>query len=184
MCTRLAAIWWGVCRAGKCCHLSRQPTDDLKLFLYMCLRSPEPPHPTSHTLTPLQPTAHLASVRNTFNVSLYILSTQHSLRFRRLVRPRTGLHEPAANCSARHVCLPGCYSTALACEIQSKTFVLGGAHTTCISVTQIAIGFFSSPSSSVLHHSFWKSNFVCLQLSVTRVGKERLNQGGDWSTCS
>lgn len=50
--------------------------------------SPKLLHHT-YTLSPLQPTAHLASMEYPLNISLYILSTHHSSRFPLPVRQPT-----------------------------------------------------------------------------------------------
>lgn len=79
--TRLLAICWGVCWACKCCHLRRQATDDWRFFVFMCTVSGVPSLRSTHTFTPLQPTAHLASMEYPLNISLCSLSTIHSSRF-------------------------------------------------------------------------------------------------------
>lgn len=73
------AVCYGVCWAGKCCHLSRQATDEWIFFLYLRAWSQDPPSLCiTHTFTPLQPTAHLASMEYPLNISLCSLSTHHS----------------------------------------------------------------------------------------------------------
>lgn len=59
----------------------RQMTEDF--FVSMCMVSGVPSLRITHlrTLTPLQPTAHLASMEYPPNISLYSLSTHHSSRF-------------------------------------------------------------------------------------------------------
>lgn len=57
----------------------RQMTEDF--FVSVCMVSGAPSLYITQTFTPLQPTAHLASMEYPLNISLYSLSTHHSSRF-------------------------------------------------------------------------------------------------------
>lgn len=158
--------------------LSSQQTGDRRLRLFsICvhgLRSPKPPHHT-HTLSPLQPTAHLASMEYPLNISLYspFLTPQLEIFFSARASTHTSANSQPTAAAVTCVCWD--VIQLLSFSKSSPKHFCSDTHTSSqIYVTQIALFF--CPASY-----FSKSNFVCLQLSVTRVGKERLNQGGDQS---
>lgn len=77
----------GVCWACKCCHLTRQPTYDSELSFHVCVRESSWSRESqaiysqrTALFSPFQPAAHLASLKNTSNVSLCALSFPAALR--------------------------------------------------------------------------------------------------------
>lgn len=131
----------------------------------VCEWSQESQASASLTLCRLQPIAHLASMEYPLNVALYSLSTHHGSRFAQLVRPHKQSVEMLYSRFhfqnlVQTISVVMCARYVHLCDPDSFVFFL----LSCIIL--------------------FKSIFVCLQLSVTRVGEERLNQSGDWSTGS
>lgn len=83
-------------------------------FRSVCIVTGAPNLCITHTLTPLQPTAHLAGMEYPLkHLSLCSLSTQCSSRLNFFLLARISTHKPDSEPASRggcHMCLQGCFS--------------------------------------------------------------------------